>query len=46
VPFDRASLARLRATGEPTWDVWERAGFVRLLRSGDEAVPVFEALDH
>ena len=46
VPFDRASLTRLRATGEPTWDVWERAGFVRLLRFGENAVPVFEAFDH
>ncbi len=46
VPFDRTSLARLRATGAPTWDVWQRAGFVRLLRSGHDAVPVFEALDH
>ncbi len=46
VPFDRASLTALRATGAPTWDVWQRAGFVRLLRSGVDAVPVFEALDH
>jgi [protein-PII] uridylyltransferase len=46
VAFDRASLSALRATGAPTWDVWERAGFVRLLRSGADAVPVFEALDH
>ena len=46
VPFERTSLTRLRATGEPTWDVWQRAGFVRLLRSGEHAVPVFEALDH
>jgi [protein-PII] uridylyltransferase len=46
VPFDRTSLTRLQATGAPTWDVWQRAGFVRLLRSGDDAVPVFEALDH
>ena len=46
VPFDRPSLTGLRATGEPTWDVWQRAGFVRLLRSGAHAVPVFEALDH
>ncbi len=46
VAFDRTSLTRLRATGEPTWDVWQRAGFVRLLRSGEGAVPVFEALDH
>ena len=34
VRFDRTSLTRLQATGEPTWDVWQRAGFVRLLRSG------------
>ncbi len=46
VRFERTSLTRLRATGEPTWDVWQRAGFVRLLRSGAHAVPVFEALDH
>ena len=46
VPFDRASLTSLQATGAPTWDVWQRAGFVRLLRSGADAVPVFEALDH
>ncbi|HEY5173036.1 MAG TPA: HD domain-containing protein, partial [Acidimicrobiia bacterium] len=46
VRFDRTSLTRLRATGQPTWDVWQRAGFVRLLRSGAHAVPVFEALDH
>jgi [protein-PII] uridylyltransferase len=44
--FDRASLARMRHTSEPTWDVWQRAGFVRLLRYGALAVPVFEALDH
>ncbi|MDQ1382421.1 MAG: [protein-PII] uridylyltransferase [Actinomycetota bacterium] len=46
VRFDRTSLTRLQATGEPTWDVWQRAAFVRLLRSGADAVPVFEALDH
>jgi [protein-PII] uridylyltransferase len=46
IAFDRASLAGLRHTREPTWDVWERAGFVRLLRYGERAVPVFEALDH
>ena len=46
VPFDRASLTALRATNAPTWDVWQRAAFVRLLRSGADAVPVFEALDH
>jgi len=44
--FDRASLAGLRRTRQPTWDVWQRAGFVRLLRCGRRAVPVFEALDH
>src|SRR5262249_6953762 len=44
--FDRASLAGLRRTREPTWDVWQRAGFVRLLRYGGRAVPVFEALDY
>jgi [protein-PII] uridylyltransferase len=46
VPFDRASLTRLRATEMPTWDVWQRAAFLRLLRTGERAVPVFEALDH
>jgi [protein-PII] uridylyltransferase len=45
-PFERASLTRLRATTDPTWDVWERAAFLRLLRAGANAVPVFEALDH
>jgi [protein-PII] uridylyltransferase len=46
VPFDRSSLVRLRAMDEPGWDVWERAAFLRLLRAGERAVPVFEALDH
>jgi [protein-PII] uridylyltransferase len=46
VPFDRTSLTRLRTTLAPTWDVWQRAAFVRLLRFGEDAVPVFEALDH
>jgi [protein-PII] uridylyltransferase len=46
VPFERASLARLPTMQPPTWDVWERAAFLRLLRSGRRAVPVFEALDH
>ncbi len=45
-PFDRASLERLRLMCAPTWDVWERAAFLRLLRQGERAVPVFEALDH
>ena len=41
VPFDRTSLTRLRATGEPTWDVWQRrAAFVSSVR-GERAVPVF-----
>jgi len=46
VPFDRSSLTRLRSTTEPTWDVWQRAAFVRLLRFGVPAIAVFEALDH
>jgi [protein-PII] uridylyltransferase len=46
VQFDRTSLTRLRATQPPTWSVWERAAFLRLLRAGNKAVPVFEALDH
>ncbi len=45
-PFDRASLEKLRQMQAPTWDVWERAAFLRLLRAGDRAVAVFEALDH
>jgi len=45
-PFDRASLERLRDMEPPTWDVWERAAFLRLLRAGESAVAVFEALDH
>jgi [protein-PII] uridylyltransferase len=46
VAFERASLARLRTMDDPSWDVWERAAFLRLLRAGARAVPVFEALDH
>jgi [protein-PII] uridylyltransferase len=45
-PFDRASLVRLREMQPPVWDVWERAAFLRLLRAGERAIPVFEALDH
>lgn len=45
-PFERAGLARLGTMQPPTWDVWERASFLRLLRAGRRAVPVFEALDH
>lgn len=45
-PFDRETLVRLQEMTEPTWDVWERAAFLRLLRAGERAVPVFEALDH
>jgi [protein-PII] uridylyltransferase len=45
-PFERATLLRLRSMSEPTWDVWERAAFLRLLRAGVGAIPVFEALDH
>jgi [protein-PII] uridylyltransferase len=44
--FERASLERLRQMRAPEWDVWERAAFLRLLRQGGRAVPVFEALDH
>ncbi|GIU86308.1 MAG: bifunctional uridylyltransferase/uridylyl-removing enzyme [Acidimicrobiia bacterium] len=45
-PFERATLTRLGSMQPPTWDVWERASFLRLLRAGRRAVPVFEALDH
>lgn len=45
-PFDRTSLTLLRAITPPTWDVWQRAAFLRLLRTGENAVQVFEALDH
>lgn len=45
-PFDRETLVRLQEMAAPTWDVWERAAFLRLLRAGERAVPVFEALDH
>jgi [protein-PII] uridylyltransferase len=45
-PFDRASLVRLRDMEPPTWDVWQRAAFLRLLREGERAIAVFEALDH
>ncbi|MFM7224853.1 MAG: HD domain-containing protein, partial [Actinomycetota bacterium] len=44
--FDRDSLGRLGAAELPAWDVWQRAAFLRLLRSGAGAVDVFEALDH
>jgi [protein-PII] uridylyltransferase len=46
VPFDRSSLTSLRSMIAPLWDVWQRAAFLRLLRTGAKAVPVFEALDH
>jgi [protein-PII] uridylyltransferase len=46
VPFDRTSLLLIREMTPPTWDVWERAAFLRLLRAGERSVPVFEALDH
>jgi len=45
-PFDRTTLVQLRDMAAPTWDVWERAAFLRLLREGERAVSVFEALDH
>jgi [protein-PII] uridylyltransferase len=44
--FERTTLVRLRSMSDPTWDVWERAAFLRLLRAGSGAIPVFEALDH
>jgi [protein-PII] uridylyltransferase len=44
--FDRPSLERIETMVDPIWDVWERAAFLRLLRVGDGAIPVFEALDH
>jgi [protein-PII] uridylyltransferase len=44
--FERATLVRLHSMSDPTWDVWERAAFLRLLRAGSGAIPVFEALDH
>ena len=46
VGFDRATLDAFVRMTEPTWDVWERAAFGRVLRSGRRAVSVFEALDH
>jgi [protein-PII] uridylyltransferase len=45
-PFERQTLGRLSSMTDPTWDVWERAAFLRLLRTGAGAIPVFEALDH
>jgi [protein-PII] uridylyltransferase len=45
-PFDRSSLARMGALSSPSWDVWQRAALLRLLRAGAPAVAVFEALDH
>jgi [protein-PII] uridylyltransferase len=45
-PFERRTLGALSAMPDPTWDVWERAAFLRLLRTGTGAIPVFEALDH
>jgi [protein-PII] uridylyltransferase len=44
--FERPSLERIETMVDPIWDVWERAAFLRLLRVGDGAIPVFEALDH
>ncbi|HEX5613668.1 MAG TPA: [protein-PII] uridylyltransferase [Acidimicrobiia bacterium] len=44
--FERSSLLRLRAMHPPTWDVWERAAFLRLLRAGRGSIAAFEALDH
>jgi [protein-PII] uridylyltransferase len=46
VGFERATLDAFARMTDPTWDVWERAAFGRVLRAGRRAVPVFEALDH
>ena len=46
IGFERATLDAFARMADPTWDVWERAAFGRVLRAGRRAVPVFEALDH
>ncbi len=46
IGFERATLDAFARMADPTWDVWERAAFGRVLRSGRRAVSVFEALDH
>ncbi len=46
IAFDRTTLDIFGSMAEPKWDVWERAAFGRLLRSGRRAISVFEALDH
>lgn len=46
LPFDRPTLRRLGDAPAPTWVAAERDGFVALLRAGERAVAVFEALDH
>jgi [protein-PII] uridylyltransferase len=48
LPIDRASLQRLAERQEPLPDPWPegaRVLFVQLLRQGQQAVPVIEALD-
>lgn len=46
LPFDRPTLQRLGGAPPPTWDKAAREDFVALLRTGERAVEVFEALDH
>jgi [protein-PII] uridylyltransferase len=43
--LDRASVARLAGCAAPAWDDADRARFVRVLDTGDRAVPVLDALD-
>src|SRR3954447_9288888 len=46
VPFERATLTRLRALAEVRWDADAREELVALLAAGRGAIPVFESLDH
>jgi [protein-PII] uridylyltransferase len=45
LPIERASLERLRMLPSPAWDDDARAELIALLRTGNAAVPVVEALD-
>lgn len=44
-PLERASLERMRALAEPEWTNAAREAFVGLLRTGRDAIPVWESLD-
>lgn len=46
VPIDRATLAWMGTMTPPDWNRAQLDAFVRLLRLGAAAVPVFETLDH